>query len=391
MLEKRTYLQTHPWITFDLGLEKFQPRTWMLLGEAASKALHIAGVPLAPEIARQFHCVFLAKGALATAAIEGNTLTLDQVEAQVAGKLKLPPSQRYLQQEVQNIIDTCNWLVADLARSGPKTITLEFCCDLNSRVLKDLELEEGVKGGKIRHHSVVVGNVYRGAPPEDCAYLVETMCDYLQRNDAPEGMQHHYAILKALFAHIYMALIHPFGDGNGRTARILEYYILLQNGFAQPTGHLLSNHYNKTRAKYYLELDKISKSGGDTSSFAKYALEGFVYGLVEHISIIRKEHFSVAWENYVHQKFRGKKSQTDSRRRELVLHLSGDMPGHKISDLTNLSSRLTKEYALKTDKTLSRDINAIVGMGLATRVPGRRIRAKTEVISAFLPWHSEHC
>jgi len=391
MLEKRTYLQTHPWITFDLRVEKFQPRAWMLLGEAASKAMHIAGVPLAPEIAQRFHCVFLAKGALATTAIEGNTLTLDQVEAQVAGTLKLPPSQRYLQQEVQNIIDTCNWLVKDLASAGPKKITREFCCDLNKRVLQGLELEDGVKGGEIRHHSVVVGSVYRGAPPEDCEYLVDAMCEHLQQNDAPEGIQQHHAILRALFAHIYMALIHPFGDGNGRTARILEYYILLQSGFAQPTGHLLSNHYNKTRAKYYLELDKISKSGGDTSSFARYALEGFVDGLVEQIGIIRREHFTVAWENFVHQKFRGKKSQTDSRRRELVLHLFGESPGHKISDLTKLSPRLTKEYALKTDKTLSRDINAVVAMGLVTRLPGRRIRAKTEVITAFLPWHSEHC
>jgi hypothetical protein len=36
-----------------------------------------------------------------------------------------------------------------------------------------------------------------------------------------------------------------------------------------------------------------------------YASKGFVDGLIEQISIIRKEHFSVAWENYVHQKFRG--------------------------------------------------------------------------------------
>jgi Fic family protein len=301
----------------------------------------------------------------------------------------LPPSQHYLQQEVQNIIDTCNWLTKDLATNGAKPITLDFCCELNARVLKNLELEDDVKAGEIRHHSVVVGNVYRGAPPEDCAYLVETMCDNLQREAGPTGLEHHYAILKALFAHIYMALIHPFGDGNGRTARILEFYILLLSGFAQPTGHLLSNHYNKTRSRYYSELDKISKTNGDTSSFARYALEGFVDGLVEQIKIIRQEHLVVTWENYVHQQFRGKKSQSDSRRRELVLHLPVDGDGCKFGQLTKLSSRLTKEYALKTDKTLSRDVNALVAMGLVARMPGRMIQARTEIVWAFLPWKND--
>jgi hypothetical protein len=76
------------------------------------------------------------------------------------------------------------------AANGVKPITLDFCCELNARVLKNLELEDDVKAGEIRHHSVVVGNVYRGAPPEDCAYLVETMCDNLQREAGPTGLEH---------------------------------------------------------------------------------------------------------------------------------------------------------------------------------------------------------
>src|SRR4051812_24810293 len=133
MLAKRTYQGTHPWITFDLGTKTFGAKTWMLLGETSSKAQHIAGVPLAPEIAKRFHTVFLAKGARATTAIEGNTLTEDQVQAQVEGKLNLPPSQKYLQQEVKNILDACNWIMDDLAENGVRKITPEFCCDLNKR------------------------------------------------------------------------------------------------------------------------------------------------------------------------------------------------------------------------------------------------------------------
>jgi Fic family protein len=386
MLAKRTYLRTHPWINFNLQADRFDHETWMMLGEAASKANHIAGAPLSPSAAKAMLQVFVAKGALATAAIEGNTLTEEQVLQQVQGKLKLPPSQEYLQREVQNIIDACNWIVDDLSKNGTRKIDLDFCCTLNAKVLDGLVLDEGTKGGKIRQHEVVVGNVYKGAPAEDCRYLVEELGSHLERIASEKNDGYHMAILSALFAHMYMALIHPFGDGNGRTARLLEFYILLRAGLSQPTGHLLSNHYNLTRNVYYRELDKISKTGGDTHGFIKYALHGFVDGLKEQIDRIRVEQMRVTWINYVHEKFDGEHSVTDQRRRSLVLALGDRNRPAKVSELEELTVKVSKFYNGKTDKTLTRDINALVSMGLARRLSGRRLEAAIDTIEAFLPW-----
>ena len=390
MLAKRTYLTTHPWITFDLGSDRFSPQTWMLLGEATSKAKHIAGVPLEPGAAKKLYQVFLAKGARATTAIEGNTLTEEQVVAQVEGRLQLPPSQQYLQKEVQNVIDACNGLVRSIAKHGPRKIDLQFCCELNAMVLDGLDHEDGVKPGEIRRHSVVVGNVYKGAPPEDCAYLMERMCEEIENIGNVAEDQQHLAILTALFAHVYLALIHPFGDGNGRTARLLEYYILLRAGLPQPTGHLLSNHYNMTRSRYYSELDKISKTGGDTRGFVFYALEGFVDGLKEQIGYIRNEQLEVAWVNYVHGRFEGQKSASDLRRRALVLELGRQEKPVKVSELMDMTVATAKEYLGKTDKTLTRDINALEQIGLLRRTGHRRVEACKEVIKAFLPWRAEN-
>lgn len=392
MLSMRTYQRTHPWINFDLATDRYGPRIWMLLGEATSKAMHIAGVPLAPEKAKQLYSMFLAKGARATTAIEGNTLTEEQVVAQVEGRLKLPPSQTYLQQEVQNVLDGCYYVTEELNQQVRKPLDRSFVCHLNSLILKDLELDDGTAPGEIRQHSVVVGSVYRGAPPEDCAYLLDIMCEKIEEifRDSEEDDLRHCAIIAALFAHIYLALIHPFGDGNGRTARLLELYILLRAGFPQPTGHLLSNHYNMTRSKYYSELDKISKSGGDIRSFIEYALRGLVDGLKEQISYIRAEQMNVAWINYIHQCFEGMNSTTDHRRRELILQLSEKGPSAKVSDLMDLTPRLAREYAGRTDKTLTRDINSLVAMGLLRRLPGRRVRARTNLINAFLPWRTDN-
>jgi Fic family protein len=220
-------------------------------------------------------------------------------------------------------------------------------------------------------------------------FLLERLCEAIEATRASSADDaHSTAILKALFAHIYMALIHPFGDGNGRTARLLEYYVMLEHGFASPTGHLLSNHYNLTRSQYYLELDRISKTGGDTHSFVTYALQGFVDGLKEQIATIRKEQLAVTWQNFVHEEFHGKSAPADARRRELVLRLGSDGEVVKIADLMGLSPRLAKEYAGKTEKTLIRDINVLTTMGLIKRMPGHKIAAKSERIRAFLPWRA---
>lgn len=388
MAGKRTYERTHPWITFDLGTSRYSNVMWMLLGEAVSKAKHIAGVPLEPEAAKELMKVFLAKGARATTAIEGNTLTEEQVLAQVEGKLEVPPSQQYLKQEVQNIIDACMAIAKRLDNENDVAIDAKFICELNSMVLKGLDLEEGVSPGQIRRHSVMVGR-YRGAPPEDCQFLLEQLASHIQAIDCDGDDKAHLAILTALFAHIYLALIHPFGDGNGRTSRMLEYYILLKAGFAQPIGHLLSNHYNITRSRYYSELDGISKSGGDVRSFVNYALEGFVDGLKEQIKFIRVEQHKVTWKNFVHEQFAGQKTASDLRRLELILAISAHGQGTgpiRIAELMELTPRVARDYAGKTDKTLTRDINALVGMGLLSRGPGRTVWARADLTHAFVPW-----
>ena len=69
------YQKSHPWLKFNLKLSDLPWHVWMMLGEAQSKVDHIAGVPLRPDVARELHRVYLAKGAHATTAIEGNTLS----------------------------------------------------------------------------------------------------------------------------------------------------------------------------------------------------------------------------------------------------------------------------------------------------------------------------
>lgn len=385
------YKKSHPWLKFSLSVPLDNFRLWLCLGEIASKVEHLLGVPLRADVAQELHKIYLAKGVQATTAIEGNTLSEEQIHLLIEGKLKVPESQHYLQVEVQNILDICNKETRQLLEGVGEHPGL--CVDLiknyNRDVLKDLELNEGVVPGEIRSHSVVVGNVYRGAPAQDCEYLLEKLCAWLNGNDfVPPNDEEEliipFALIKAIVAHLYLAWIHPFGDGNGRTARLVEFHILLSAGVPLPATHLLSDHYNLTRTQYYRELAKASAVDDGVISFISYATRGFLDGIREQIKRIREQQLRVAWENYVYDCFRSvKDSKTQKRRRDLVFELT-KYDWVKVSEVEMLTPQIARDYAGAGDRMLQRDLNAIHKEGLIYRRHGY-VKSAKDMIEAFLP------
>jgi Fic family protein len=362
----------------------------MLLGEARSKIAHVAGSLLNPEVAREMHNVYLTKGVLATTAIEGNTLSEEEARRRIEGHLELPPSREYLGREIDNVISAYNEIKDELVAGAAPPMSRSTIENYNRLILKGLELEEGVVPGAIPAHAVSVGG-YLGAPREDCELLLDRLSEWLNGPDfAPRspGWELPMALVKAIVAHLYVAWIHPFGDGNGRTARLMELRILLEAGVPTPATHLLSNHYNQTRSEYYRQLRLASRGDGDLLPFIRYALQGFVDGLREQLGMIRSQQFADRWEQYVYQRFGRATTPARLRQRQLVLEMSNfDLPLSK-AQLPRLSAGLFEMYHGKTDKTLSRDINAVVKMGLVRRSTGGYVPNK-HVIEAFMPVMAE--
>jgi len=382
----RTYEASHPWINFALNMQAFPFSLSTALGEASSKCEHLAGTPLAPEVANRLHKLYLAKGVLATTAIEGNTLSEEEVQEHLEGKLELPSSRAYLGHEIDNIITACNVLTKDMGETGEIPINPELLDWMNGRVLKDLEVDDFVVPGEIRKTPVYVGR-YQCAPAEDCRYLIERYCEALNEFPAPTENKNIYAIIKAVFAHLYFVWIHPYGDGNGRTARLIELYILLSAGIPQPACHLLSNHYNRTRTDYYRMLDRAVRSESDMVGFFHYAVQGMVDGLREQITVVRQLQFDVVWKNFVHERFHDKNSPSDVRQRHLVLSLKEDNEPVSRNGIRTLTAELALEYAGKSSRTISRDLNMLEEMGLIIRT-GKSIQANRKQILAFLPWRN---
>ena len=356
----------------------------MLLGEAQSKAEHIAGVPLLPTVQDHLYQLFLAKGVQATTAIEGNTLSEEQVAQRIQGRLELPPSREYLGREIDNVVEACNEIGKRVLEGSVGVLSSEELLRYNALILQGLPVEEEVCPGRFRLHEVGVGR-YKGPPPEDVPHLMERLCHWLEEDfTAPEGHRIAYGILQAVLAHLYLAWIHPFGDGNGRTARLLEFRLLLAAGVPAPAAHLLSNHYNQTRAEYYRQLDRASRSGGDVLPFLEYALRGFVDGLWEQIRIIQFQQLSVHWTNFLYDRFRGQDSPTGIRRRRLAQALSGHREPVPTAQVRHLTPQLAEAYAGKTDKTVNRDLNELERMGILRRTR-KGVRARRELMLAFLP------
>jgi len=382
----RTYERTHPWLTFTLDLRKADHRLWLALGEAQAKCEYLTGLPLQPATAKTLHQVYLAKGTLASAAIEGNTLSEEEALKLVEGELTLPPSKKYLAQEVQNIIDACNRISSELlSENGADALSVDKTKEFNHLVLKNLQVAEEVIPGEIRGYPVVVGQ-YRGAPQQDCEYLLERLCRWLHEETlrAPGGQEIAFGLIRAIIAHLYLAWIHPFGDGNGRTARLMEFQILLAAGAPTLAVHLLSNHYNLTRQEYYRQLDRASKSGGDVFPFLQYALQGFLDGLDEQMQVIQIQVLNVSWKDYIYEAFKDQHSESARRRRNLALDLSYSTEPVPISDIRHISPRLAEAYAGKTRKTIIRDVSSLIEMGLVEQTP-EGFRAKREKMLAFLP------
>ena len=384
----RQYEDTHPWISFSADLTKLlNPQDWMRLGGAEVACGHIASTPLMSEISEEMLVMYLVKGVRATTAIEGNTLSESQVRAAVEGTLQLPPSQEYLKQEVDNVIGACNLLAGQIEAGGLESLSPELICRYNAQVLKGLRLEERVVAGRVREHSVSVGN-YRGAPAEDCDYLLGELCDWLEGPDFEVGVGDPFGfvrvVLKAMLAHLYIAWIHPFGDGNGRTARLLELHCLLDGGLPSPAAHLLANHFNTTRTEYYRVLDSSTRrTPPGPAEFLSYAIAGFFDGLQEQLHWIQEQQLRLAWEHLVRERLERRDTPAGRRQIQLLLALNPSRSTPR-AEVTDISPEVIRAYADKTAKTLSRDLNALEKLGLIVR-DNEGIRPSTAQLHALIP------
>ncbi len=356
-----------------------------MLGECEAMVEVLADIPLKPEERKQLLTLSLIKGAQATTAIEGNTLSQSEIEKIQEG-WRLPPSKEYLQTEVNNILSAFNTLLREIVdENKDEAITPVFIKKCHQMIGKDLGEHFDASPGRFRSDRRVVGR-YLAPEPAHVPELIDHLCEWLsQEFHYVAGQNFKTAVIEAIVAHVYIEWIHPFGDGNGRTGRLIEFYILLRAGLPNIGSHILSNFYNITRPNYYRHLDEARRKR-DLTDFIQYAVQGFRDGLKENLNIIRESQFKVFWRHYIYEVFADvnyRKSNVFKRKRNLMLEMPIDR-FFTAEELLEINPSVAREYAVVGKVTYARDLKELQELQLI-RKDGRRYIANTILLKQMMP------
>ena len=121
--------------------------------------------------------------------------------------------------------------------------------------------DQNVTFGAPRHRGVAGGAECEAAFSRYCRAL-----DAEMRDEDP--------LIRALAAHYHLAAMHPFLDGNGRTARALEAFFLQRCGLRDPLFIAMSNYYYEDKSTYLGTLAAVRTNDHDLTAFLVFGLEG---------------------------------------------------------------------------------------------------------------------
>ena len=212
----------------------------------------------------------LIRAAHASTAIEGNPLTLEEV-SQLARGRKVVAARR-AKQEVLNYLNVLEHIEKYQENGRVKE---EHILNLHKDITKET-LENPEWEGKYRKIQVYVGNritgeiIFMPPPPEEVPSLMKNFIKWL---NSEEALKLH-PVLVAGISHYELVRIHPFVDGNGRTARALATLILYIKGFDIKRFFSLDDYYDSDRGAYYSALKSVKQNTLDLTQWLEYFTEG---------------------------------------------------------------------------------------------------------------------
>lgn len=228
-----------------------------------------------PLIFFQLKSLFHILESLGSARIEGNhTTLLEFIESKI--EKKRPKDEGV--KEIENGEKTLEFIDKTIKHNKNFSINESFIKELQRRVVEGLspELEGDANAGEYRdeNHTIIIKGAEHKPPKAlELKYYMDELIDFINEEDEPK-----YDLLKIALAHHRFVWIHPFGNGNGRTVRLLTYAQLVRAGFRVDVGGRIINPtavFCSDRVEYYKWL-----SGADTGTqegltdWCEYVLKG---------------------------------------------------------------------------------------------------------------------
>lgn len=179
--------------------------------------------------------------------------------------------QNKSQQMIVNNYNTIQYIV----EHKDEPLTEETLLHIH-RLMTEKTMDNPEDTGRFRtNDKVVVADMVEGdiiyTPPsfQEIPEFVESLCNFFN-NDNPRTFIH--PIIRGIIVHFMLAFMHPFVDGNGRTARALFYWYMLKEGYKLTEYMSISRVIAKSKANYEKAFRYVENDGNDMGYFVAYNL-----------------------------------------------------------------------------------------------------------------------
>ena len=232
------------------------------ISEAEALRTKIVTAPVQVAWLESIRLDTLVRRAHFSTAIEGNPLTLPEVEA-LAGSKSAPAPDR-ARREVLNYFAALRWIAR---QPQERRITVDGILRLH-RLLMTGSLPSNQVGAFKRSRNVIMSAgrvVYEPPGPGAAAPGSEALVQWLG-----SAARSTHPIVASACAHYEIARLHPFMDGNGRVARTLAAWVLYHRGF--DTQHLFAvdQYYKEDHEGYYQALQRVHAEDKNMTSWLEY-------------------------------------------------------------------------------------------------------------------------
>ncbi len=259
---------------------RITPRLAGLLEKIAELRTRIEVSPLSVEWRPRLERDAFTRLAHTSTAIEGNPLTLRDVEILAQGG-DLPMVQRRFKNEVLNYLAALRYITD---HSGKRLLTVKDVLTLHKIVGRDALEREPI--GAFRDYQVVIRQ-HKPPKHQDVARLVTELMDWLNTK-APDLP----AVISSAILHYQFEYIHPFGDGNGRVGRLLSTWELYRRKI--DTYHIFSidEVYWENRENYFTALRSVQEAGRDLTAWIEFVAHAVAVSLDQawrRVEVIRSQ------------------------------------------------------------------------------------------------------
>jgi Fic family protein len=312
----------------------------------------IANAPLVPSFEKQFQTDAIIRTVYHGTHIEGNDLTLDQTRKVLEGENVLAKTR-----DIQEVINYRNVVrILDSLTQSQTLYQVEDLQKIHFATVERLVAED--KAGKLRNSQVVIKEEGTGkvifTPPSfvEVPYLLEDFFEWLNSTEASQT----HPVLLAGIAHYVLVSIHPFVEGNGRTARAFATLVLLKRGYDVKRFFALEEHFDKDLANYYQSfflVDRQAKniSERDLTPWLEYFTEVVSIELAKIKDKIRKISIDTRMRTQM-----GEQVSLSERQMRLVEFLS-DQASAIMKDLQNVLPMVSED-------TILRDLKDLIAKGI---------------------------